>query len=240
MGRARIAMVLVLGTMLAAACSEDKKATDLATDPGVADLPAADVPPVADVPTADRPPADLPPADEGPADPGAPDLGPPDPGPQDPGQPDPGPTDPGQPDPGKPDPGAPDLGPVDTYVDDVTETVAACIYVVENVCAKALTKCDLLGLIPPAWMQTCTDFLTGNHGTVLTACETLDNAQSSDPNVQLIQQMGPLALEQCIDNFQCTLETGTKLYQFLQPIVGGAKVDTNAILSLVVGLCFTS
>lgn len=193
---------------------------------------------LADDAEADRGPIDLGLVDTGPEDLGPPDLGPPDLGPIDPGPPDLGPIDPGIPDPGPPDPGPPDLGPQPDLGPELSETAAACVYVVENICAKVLPKCDFLGLIPASWMTTCTDFLVNNNGVIAGGCNTLDTVNTTDPNILLIQQMGPLLLEQCVDNFVCTLETATKLGTVVMPIIGGAKVDTGDIINLVAGLCF--
>jgi len=179
------------------------------------------------------------PEDTGPVDPGAPDLGP-----KDPGQPDPGPSDPGAPDLGPQDPGSPDLGPKDsgTPVDpgeNLDPRVEACDYVVESLCSKVLTKCDLLGLLPKTWMDQCTTWLTTNHGTIVGACDQLSNAESTDPNVQLIQSVAPEALSQCVDNFQCTVENVTKLGTVVWPLIsGGAKPDMMGIIGVVADLCF--
>lgn len=224
---------LVPCVLALAACEGSKKTvTDVPDTVTPADLPTADVPASPDVIDADRPPVDPGPPDLGPPDLGPPDLGPPDLGPPDLGPPDLGPPDLGPPDLGPQDPGPPDP------CADVTENVCACTYVMENICSKALTKCDVLHLIPANWMQTCTDFLTGNDATIKKGCQTLDEANSSDPNVQLIQSMGPLALQQCVDNFECTFDNIMKVYNILQPIIGGQKLDTGSIVATVAGLCF--
>jgi len=174
--------------------------------------------------------------DPGPQDLGQPDLGPPDLGPADPGQPDPGLPDPGPVDPGTPDLGPQDTGPVSPY----SENVQACIYVVTGICDKLVKKCkdQLFGLIKDEWLDACTNWLTDQEMIIAGACLTLDNAESTDPNVQLILEMGPTALRQCIDNVECNLETAGKVGDFMLKIIKGTKPGTAEILGLVAGLCF--
>jgi hypothetical protein len=176
------------------------------------------------------------PQDPGEPDPGIPDLGPADLGPADPGQPDLGPADPGPVDPGTPDPGPQDTGPVSPY----SEMVQDCMYVVTGICDKLVKKCkdQLFGLIKDEWLDACTNWLTDQELTIAGACMTLDNVESTDPNVQLIQSMAPGALRQCIDNVQCNLETAGKVGDFMLKIVKGTKPGTAEILGLVAGLCF--
>ncbi len=207
-------VLAVMVGVLAFGCSS-KKTTVVADVPdvaAVADVPAVDVPVTPDVVDTERVAED----------PGAPDLGP-----EDPGPPDLGPVDPGPPDLGPQDPG-----------EQLSDTVAACIYVMENICAKALTKCDVLHLIPATWMQSCTDFLVGQHATLRSGCETLDNANSTDPNVQLIQSMGPQMLQSCVDNFECTTQNILAVYGVLQPIIGGQKLNVGDVVGVVANLCF--
>jgi len=156
--------------------------------------------------------------DHGPADVGAPDTSSMDNGPSDPGQPDKGPPT--------------DLGP------QYSDMVIACIYVVENICAKMITKCDVLGLIPKEWMELCTDFLVNNEATIAGGCELLDDANFSDPNADLIVSFGPTALKECTDNFECTLENILKIGEFVVPLFQGGEVETTEILTLVADLCF--
>jgi hypothetical protein len=134
------------------------------------------------------------------------------------------------------DPAPEEVAPQDAS--SLSETAQACLYVVTNICAKMLPKCDFLGLIPQSWMDTCTQFLTANDTTVGMACSQLDNVQSEDPTVALIVSMGPSALQSCTDNFKCDLKAAEALYQFLAPLVSGGKVETAQILDLVVQLCF--
>jgi len=229
----RSVWVLAIGVLALAACESSKKTVaDVPDTVAPGDLPTTDVPATPDAIDADRLPID-----PGPPDPGPPDLGPPDLGQPDLGPPDMGPLDLGPPDLGPPDLGPQDPGPPDPCA-DISENVCACTYVMENICSKALTKCDVLKLIPANWMQTCTDFLTGNHETIVKGCQTLDEANSSDPNVQLIQSMGPLALEQCVDNFECTIENILKVYDILKPIIAGEKLDVANVVGVVAGLCF--
>ncbi len=227
-------VLAVMVGVLAFGCSS-KKTTVVADVPdvaAVADVPAVDVPVTPDVVDTERVAEDPGAPDLGPEDPGPPDLGPVDPGP-----PDLGPVDPGPPDLGPVDPGPPDLGPQDPG-EQLSDTVAACIYVMENICAKALTKCDVLHLIPATWMQSCTDFLVGQHATLRSGCETLDNANSTDPNVQLIQSMGPQMLQSCVDNFECTTQNILAVYGVLQPIIGGQKLNVGDVVGVVANLCF--
>lgn len=208
---------------------DDAGATDEADDLGEAavDLPAEDGG-LAD--------SGAPDPDPGPEDPGAPDLGLPDLGPQDSGPPpDPGPADPGIP----PDPGQPDLGPPPDPGPQYSETVAACIYVIDSLCDKFLQRCDVLNLIPDNWLQACADFLTQQDDLVAAACLQIDNVESSDPNVAMIKTFGPLALRECVDNFECSLQTVGAIGDFLLPVIQGQKVETSAILALVTDLCFS-
>ncbi|MBL6976203.1 MAG: hypothetical protein ISR64_10755 [Deltaproteobacteria bacterium] len=147
---------------------------------------------------------------------------------QDPGQPDPGTTDPGKPDPGPPT----DTGP------QYSDTVLACIYVVENICAKMITKCDFLGLIPAEWMEVCTDFLLNNGNIIAGGCQMLDDTTVSDPNIEMIKTFGPSALKECTDNFECTLQNIGKLGDFILPLIQGEEFETADILALVADLCF--
>jgi hypothetical protein len=225
-------LAVLVGMAACVGCSKTAAVADVPDTVAPADLPAADVL-SDDVLDADRVPADPGAPDLGPEDPGAPDLGPPDPG-----APDLGPEDPGAPDPGPVDPGPPDLGPTDPGEEWSSDTVRACVYVMENICAKALTKCDVLHLIPANWMQTCTDFLVGQHGTLKSGCQTLDEANSSDPNIQLIQSMGAPMLEACVDNFECTIENVAGVYGILQPIIAGQKLDVGNVVGVVADLCF--
>ncbi|NOZ02892.1 MAG: hypothetical protein GXP54_13545 [Deltaproteobacteria bacterium] len=119
-----------------------------------------------------------------------------------------------------------------------SETVAACIYVIENICDKMLTKCDLLGLIPANWMAVCTDFLVNNDAVIAQACQGLDDTTTSDPTVGLIKSFGPTALKECTDNFECTMQNLGKLGDFILPLIQGKKFDTTEILTLVADLCF--
>lgn len=186
---------------------------------------------VADIPEDDASPDDPDPSVED--DKGAPDLAPPDPGPP----PDPGlPPDPGPP----PDPGMPDPGPPPDPGPQYSETVAACIYVVEHLCDKFIQRCDDMAFnwIPDSWLAACSDFLVQQHDLVAAACLQIDNVESTDPNVALIKTFGPLALRECVDNFQCTLKTVGAIGDFLIPIIQGQKVETSAILALVTDLCF--
>ena len=146
-------------------------------------------------------------------------------------------SDPGQPDPGPADPGTPDPGDTGPYY---PETVAACIYVMEGLCDKAIQKCDeaLFNLIPDEWMKTCTDFLVWNHETIAKGCETIDNSQTSDPNIELIKTMGPTALKECVDNFQCSLGNIGKLIDVVLPFTKGQKPSTSDIIGIVAEMCF--
>ncbi len=167
-------------------------------------------------------------ADEGTSDLGPQDLGPP-PDPVPP--PDPGPPpDAGQPDPGPP----PDPGP------QYSETVAACIYVVEHLCDQFIKRCDdmAFNIIPDNWLTACTDFLSQQDALVTSACLQIDNIESSDPNVALIKTFGPVALRECVDNFECKWETVGVIADFVMPLIQGQKVETSAILQLVTDLCF--
>lgn len=123
-------------------------------------------------------------------------------------------------------------------VSNLSENAAACLYVVTSLCSKILTKCDVFHLLPEQWMDSCTQFLLNNDDTIALACSQLDNAQSTDPTVSLILSFGPTALQNCVDNFQCTLENVLEIVNFVKPLFSGAKVDTATILNLVVKLCF--
>lgn len=227
-------MTLFLVAALGCGGGDAASNPDVAPDvPVVADLgndkgPADDVVPPEDltemVPDDGSGAHDPGPADEGVADPGQPDPGPP----EDPGTPDPGVIDPGKPDPGQ----SIDTGP------QYSDTVLACIYVVENICAKMLTKCDFLGLIPSEWMEVCTDFLLNNGNIIAGGCQMLDDTTVSDPNIELIKTFGPSALKECTDNFECTLENIGKLGDFILPLIQGEEFETADILALVADLCF--
>lgn len=167
-----------------------------------------------------------------------PDPGPADEGPADPGQPDPGPPDLGMEDPGAVDPGFIDPGPPPDPGPGYSELVASCLYVVENICAKAIKKCDFLDLIPSEWMEVCTDFLINQESIILGGCGLLEDAQFSSPEGELIKTFGPPALKECIDNFECTLENILKLGEFITPLIQGEEFETADILALVADLCF--
>ena len=123
-----------------------------------------------------------------------------------------------------------------------SDTVQACIYVLEGICDKFLKRCDdmAFGIIPDSWLDTCTQFLQNQHGLFEQACLSIDNATTSDPTIELIKTMGPLALRACVDNFQCTFDSATKVYNFLKPIIEGQKPDTSTILLFVTSICFPS
>ncbi len=159
------------------------------------------------------------------------------------------------PDPVAPDPvadeaAAPDPTPVDTAVPEtaledqgpdlagLSDNAAACVYVMDSICSKMLVKCDMFGLIPASFTAGCTGFLTGNNATIILACNGLDNAQTTDPTIALIQSYGPTALKNCTDNFKCDLNTATTLYNIGTKAFGGQKLATSDILNIVVQLCF--
>jgi|GEM_PF-4599359 len=129
-----------------------------------------------------------------------------------------------------------DLGP------QYSESVQACIYVLEGICDKFLKRCDEMALdvIPDSWLDSCTAFLQNQHALFEEACLLIDNANTNDPTIELIKTMGPLALRACVDNFQCTLDSVMALYDFLKPIFEGQKPDTSTILLFVTRICFPS
>lgn len=182
---------------------------------------------------------DIPAEDLGPPDPGAPD---PDPGPADEGVVDQGPPDPGMPDLGPPpDPGPPpDSGPTKDAGPQYSETVEACIYVVTGLCDKFIKRCDDMAFnwIPDDWLLACADFLVQQDDLITQACLEIDNLESADPNVTLIKTFGPVALKECVDNFECSFKTLGVIADFIMPLIQGKKLDTAAILALVVNLCF--
>ena len=181
-------------------------------------------------------PVDLVVADEAAApDPIAPDPTPldlaPDPVGDEAAAPDPTPVDPGTPEVTLEDQG-PDLA-------GLTDNSAACVYVMDSICSKMLTKCDVFGIIPTSFTAGCTSFLTGNNATIILACNGLDNMQTTDSTIALIQSYGPAALKNCTDNFKCDLKTAGKLYTIGSSFFGGQKLGTADILNIVVDLCFT-
>lgn len=180
---------------------------------------------------------DLPLADEVPGfDEGLSDQG----APEDPGAPaDQGP--PSKPD-LSPDQGPGDAGQILDTGPGYSETVAACIYVVEGLCDKFIKRCDdmAFNIIPDEWLEACASFLKDRHDLVTMACLQLDSVESSDPNVALIKTFGPVALRECVDNFQCKWETIGAIADFIMPIIQGQKIDTSSILNLIVKLCFSS
>jgi len=123
-----------------------------------------------------------------------------------------------------------------------SDTVQACIYVLEGICDKFLKRCDdmAFGIIPDSWLDKCTQFLQNQHGLFEQTCLSIDNATTNDPTIELIKTMGPLALRACVDNFQCTLDSAKKVYNFLKPIIEGQKPDTSTILQFVTSICFPS
>ncbi len=222
--------------ILAAACGGSGTPGGL-TDEGITTDEAGDLGDNGvDLPAEDSVRADLGTFDPGPEDPGAPDPGFSDPGPSDLGPSDLGPP----PDPGMPDPGAPDLGPPPDAGPQYSETVAACIYVVEGLCDKFIKRCDDMAFnwIPDEWLLACADFLAQQDDLVTQACLQIDNAESSDPNVALIKTFGPVALRECVDHFECTFQTVGVIADFVMPLIQGQKVDTAQILALVTDLCF--
>lgn len=121
-----------------------------------------------------------------------------------------------------------------------SDTVSACIYVIENMCEKAIKKCDeqLLDIIPSDWIKKCSDFLVQNESMIVQACLTLDSSTSSDPKIEMIKNIGPTALKMCIDNFQCTISNIGKIADVFLPIFKGQKIDTSSILNIIGELCF--
>lgn len=223
----------LLALALLAGCGDGSGIADAAVDPGVApDLPV-DESPAGDGDLGERDPG-----------PGEPDLGPPDVGPQDLGPQDLGPQDVGPQDVGPSDPGQPDVPPIDPgpsfdASQNLSEVAEACTYVVESLCDKVAPKCDFMGLLPENWLATCTNWLVSYHYTVSGACTSLDEMETTNPDVMLIKQMGPLALRECVDNFECTMETAQEVGAFIWPMInGGAAPSTGDILGLVAGLCF--
>lgn len=136
------------------------------------------------------------------------------------------------------DPGAPEAWGPDTA--GMSDNAAACVYVIAGICEKAIKKCDegLLDLIPDNWLDTCTNFLLSNDETIKTACYGLDNAETTDETLKMIQQAGPGMLKQCIDNYECTFENIAGLVGVVSPYFQGKKPEVNDIIGLVVTMCF--
>jgi len=121
----------------------------------------------------------------------------------------------------------------------MSDTAAACTYVMASVCEKVIKKCDeqLLNVIPDGWLDACTNFLLGNADTIKTACSQLDNVETTDPTILMIQKAGPVMLKQCVDNYQCNLESILALIPVLKPFFEGQKPQVSDILGLVAKMC---
>jgi len=132
--------------------------------------------------------------------------------------------------------------PQDVVVEEVLDpAVEACIYVISHLCDKMLAACNeqlLFGIIPDTWMQSCDKFVKDYESLEAQACGLLTQP-SSDPTIELIKTMGPLALKSCSDNFKCDYETLGKIVDVVIPLVTGQQqADVMSLLNLIVTLCF--